>query len=115
MAGIFSSFPAKRNAVLKNEGSHEDVPCKPTSSNPDVGILSCGMGKYCSESADYDLGGVCVDSSMMEELAHRHLEVNEGLTCSFGAVLGYTCTQRLGCILSRPPARVPHVPSRRVC
>ena len=65
-SGFFSSLQAKRNAVLHNEGNSEKdvVPCDPTSSDPDIGILSCGMGKYCSESADYDVGGVCVDSSM---------------------------------------------------
>jgi hypothetical protein len=36
------------------------------------------MGKYCSESADYDLGGLCVDSSMMDESVHRELYVNDG-------------------------------------
>jgi hypothetical protein len=73
-SGFFSSLQAKKNAVLKNKGSEEDAPCDPTSSDPDVGILSCGMGKYCSESTDYDLGGVCVDSSMMEESVHRDLQ-----------------------------------------
>jgi hypothetical protein len=68
--------PDPRNAALKIEGSEEGVPCDPTSLDPDVGILSCGMGKYCSESTDNNLGGFCVDSSMMEESVHRDLQLN---------------------------------------
>eukprot|EP00934_Nitzschia_sp_Nitz4_P004792 Nitzschia sp. Nitz4//scaffold9_size221794//10295//11968//NITZ4_001312-RA/size221794-processed-gene-0.301-mRNA-1//-1//CDS//3329560899//4782//frame0 len=34
-------------------------PCDPTSSDADIGVLSCGMNKYCSESSTSPLGGVC--------------------------------------------------------
>jgi hypothetical protein len=66
-AAFFSHNAKSGQAVLKNEILQENlVECDPTSSNADVGILACGMGKYCVESSDYDLGGVCVDSAEVD-------------------------------------------------
>jgi hypothetical protein len=72
-AAFFSHNANSVQAVLKNEILQEepvDVECDPTINNSNaavVGILSCGMGKYCVESSDYDLGGVCVDSNFDTE------------------------------------------------
>jgi hypothetical protein len=45
--------------ILKNEIVEEEVvKCNPSSS-ADVGVLSCGVGHYCMESDDSELGGFC--------------------------------------------------------
>jgi hypothetical protein len=43
--------------ALKN--TNKKVECDPSSEELDVGVLSCGMGKYCEESTDSLLGGLC--------------------------------------------------------
>jgi hypothetical protein len=45
---------------LKNKSQIK--PCDPESDNLDVGILSCGMSRYCVESDESPLGGRCVPS-----------------------------------------------------
>lgn len=84
------------SAVLKNqptkleksvaEGEGDAVECDPTSSSPDVGILSsCGVGKHCMAVDDNDVGGLCVnddDLIIAEELIveQRELQGYEAIT-----------------------------------
>jgi hypothetical protein len=46
--------------VLRNLLANKQQECDPSSSSPDLGILSCGHNRYCVESSRSDLGGVCV-------------------------------------------------------
>jgi hypothetical protein len=63
------------NQVLRNRASQKtaEVECDPTASDADVGILSCGLGKYCMEVEDSGLGGLCVEAADVE----RDLQVSE--------------------------------------
>ena len=47
----------KTGAILKNENQKQ---CDPKSDDLDVGILSCGGGRYCVESLGSTLGGQCM-------------------------------------------------------
>jgi hypothetical protein len=49
------------NARKLKNNSHIK-PCDPQSNDLDVGILSCGMGRYCVESNESPLGGNCMPS-----------------------------------------------------
>lgn len=53
----------KEVKALKNLVSNlvPAIECDPTFSSVDVGLLSCGTGQYCAESADSLLGGICMD------------------------------------------------------
>jgi hypothetical protein len=59
---------SSRSRVLKNvpvapsavTSSVDLVVCDPSSTDPDVGVLSCGSGKMCKRSQDSVLGGMCV-------------------------------------------------------
>jgi hypothetical protein len=60
---------AENVGPLKNKWNEDGIiECKPLSSPAtvdsaaDIGVLSCGMGKYCMESSVSSLGGVCMDS-----------------------------------------------------
>jgi hypothetical protein len=48
----------------KSNTNKRDVECDPylSEEHADVGILSCGAGKYCMESTDSSMGGLCVDN-----------------------------------------------------
>ena len=58
-------IPTIDNFVLKNKRSSGTYAtkkeCLLTSHDVDVGILSCGEGRYCQESAESKLGGLCSD------------------------------------------------------
>jgi hypothetical protein len=43
-----------------DDHANEQQECDPSSSSPDLGILSCGYSRYCVESRRSALGGVCV-------------------------------------------------------
>ena len=47
--------------LLKNLLHSTAIECNPEklSASPDVGVLVCGIGRYCMESADSKLGGLC--------------------------------------------------------
>lgn len=50
--------------VLENSSTHleyrsSNVLCNPTSTDPDVGILSCGEGRFCQSTASSSIGGLC--------------------------------------------------------
>jgi hypothetical protein len=68
--GFGSGYPVLQNSAAKSTV----VDCDPRSSDPDVGILSCGVGRYCMESQDHDLGGICTDESTAVG-DHRDLQV----------------------------------------
>ncbi|KAG7341946.1 hypothetical protein IV203_007038 [Nitzschia inconspicua] len=64
---------------LKNAGKEEElVECDPQSEDADVGVLSCGVGRYCVESDESKKGGLCVAS---------HNEVDRGLQGGQGILL----------------------------
>lgn len=53
---------AKNGALRNKKVAPQDMmmkECDPKSDNVDVGILSCGPGRYCQSDADSSLGGVC--------------------------------------------------------
>jgi hypothetical protein len=56
---------SREGVLLRNVNVPKNAAkCNPNSSDADIGILSCGIGKYCMEDHAYDLGGVCVDSAV---------------------------------------------------
>ena len=40
--------------------------CDPTSDDPDIGILSCGVGQFCETRQDSCLGGRCLSATAIE-------------------------------------------------
>lgn len=77
----------KRRGALLNLVATEQQElreCDPHSEDPDVGVLSCGEGRYCLESAavypvvDTTLGGICImDPNGQAETMHRQLQMND--------------------------------------
>lgn len=82
----------------------------------DVGVLGCGVGRYCAESSDSHLGGLCADvrSDIVSPDAPRHHDGEEAVTrfqredqrrdlqdgtlieelqfvCEYGSEVGTTC------------------------
>jgi hypothetical protein len=58
---------AKKEAsrgYLKNTPNSEEnfQQCDPEAEDADVGVLSCGVGRYCVESGDSKMGGYCVST-----------------------------------------------------
>jgi hypothetical protein len=52
-----------KNTQNSNSKSPKDFQeCDPESDEPDVGVLSCGAGRYCVESDESKIGGFCVSS-----------------------------------------------------
>lgn len=47
------------NRAAGNKDDAKKKTCNPFSNEPDVGILSCGMGMYCKEDETLFLGGEC--------------------------------------------------------
>jgi hypothetical protein len=58
----------KKTGLLMNMPiAVEDVkPCNPSSKDPDVGILSCGKGKFCEQDENLFLGGKCAPRMVPE-------------------------------------------------
>jgi hypothetical protein len=62
-AASFSPGALKNAPVassLIDSESVDLVVCDPSSTDPDVGVLSCGSGKMCKRSQDSVLGGICM-------------------------------------------------------
>jgi hypothetical protein len=57
-------------------GLHEHE-CNPESGDADVGVLSCGVGRYCVESDESTMGGLCVASTAEEEEEDRVLQAEQ--------------------------------------
>ncbi|KAL3907591.1 MAG: hypothetical protein SGILL_008811, partial [Bacillariaceae sp.] len=68
----------------------------------DVGILSCGPGRYCAESTDSSMGGICTlmkrdeSGSGNEEQSNRFLQdetIIDDLqyACDYAYLIGYDC------------------------
>ena len=51
-----------KNSDNKNKSPEDFQLCDPESDEPDVGVLSCGVGSYCVESDESKIGGFCVSS-----------------------------------------------------
>eukprot|EP00339_Tiarina_fusa_P018568 CAMPEP_0117085048 /NCGR_PEP_ID=MMETSP0472-20121206/59824_1 /TAXON_ID=693140 ORGANISM="Tiarina fusus, Strain LIS" /NCGR_SAMPLE_ID=MMETSP0472 /ASSEMBLY_ACC=CAM_ASM_000603 /LENGTH=403 /DNA_ID=CAMNT_0004814219 /DNA_START=84 /DNA_END=1295 /DNA_ORIENTATION=- len=68
---FFAQFKnvAKAKTALSNQPM-ETTECDPNSEDTDVGILSCGLGRYCMESSGSELGGLCVLESVDRELQY---------------------------------------------
>lgn len=64
------------NGRLRNVSSKwrtNELECDPAAT-ADIGVLLCGVGKYCMESVDSKLGGICVSSEGYEGLNQRSLQ-----------------------------------------
>jgi hypothetical protein len=54
-----------QNAALKNPAAvlaffaTDQGPCDPASTDADVGVLSCGEGRFCKPTPESELGGLC--------------------------------------------------------
>ncbi|KAL3908144.1 MAG: hypothetical protein SGILL_008596, partial [Bacillariaceae sp.] len=67
-----------------------------------VGILSCGPGRYCKESSDSPMGGVCAWSHQGgadDSASHRMLQEDESsiiddlqYACDYAYLIGYDCS-----------------------
>ncbi|KAG7343779.1 hypothetical protein IV203_021787 [Nitzschia inconspicua] len=53
---------------LINSADDSSQECDPLDDKADVGILSCGTGRYCVESDDSSLGGYCVTTEVSRKL-----------------------------------------------
>jgi len=51
-----------QNIAHRQDAKDTYQECDPESDELDVGVLSCGAGRYCVESDDSNLGGFCVSS-----------------------------------------------------
>ena len=69
-SAVRSDDPVLRNSVFRKKE------CNPTSTDPDIGVLSCGQGRYCQESVQHGLGGVCAGKETAE--VHRDLQAGSG-------------------------------------
>jgi len=69
---------AAASKSLKNVHENEvKVECDPKSNSVDVGILSCGANRYCVESDDSALGGICSSVDIGGDHLQRKLQENE--------------------------------------
>ncbi|KAL3921558.1 MAG: hypothetical protein SGILL_002687 [Bacillariaceae sp.] len=60
--------------IIKNLLRNQAMECDPLkASHPDTGLLSCGAGRYCADSDESNLGGLCMDI-IDEESEHRGLQ-----------------------------------------
>jgi hypothetical protein len=87
------------NSVVLEKAPHEE--CNPKASSvpngtADIGILSCGSGRYCVESEESTLGGFCVDDhhSFVSRSLQGNTTVIENMAyaCQNTATNGCTCT-----------------------
>ena len=82
-------------SVLRNKHdiNFEDLSakeCDPTSDDPDIGILSCGVGQFCETRHDTLLGGRCSSTTTIErDLAYSN--PLSGIPCSPTFALQCTC------------------------
>lgn len=53
---------------LMNSGDESLVECDPSTGEADVGLLSCGAGRYCLESDESNLGGYCTSAAVSRQL-----------------------------------------------
>ena len=66
--------PRHRHSLLLNSKptslTNSRIECDPTSDNDDIGLLSCGAGRYCAETSSLNssLGGVCTDQKETKDL-----------------------------------------------
>ena len=74
---VLKSKDARRTGMFKKN-------CDPSSDDPDVGVLSCGLGYECVPHESSILEGQCVQSS-------RELQAVEFCDlCGFGQLVGYS-------------------------
>lgn len=57
--------------LLTNTEQEDVIPCDPTSSDPDTGILSCGDDSFCIKDPSTHIGGACVKISTANSIARR--------------------------------------------
>ena len=85
--------PRHRHSLIHNSkpatSTNRKVECDPTFDAGDFGLLSCGAGRYCSETSSLNssLGGVCADKNEITNLqvesklaSHRRQQVVGKLT-----------------------------------
>lgn len=88
--------------ILKNlETLQRNIECDPSSlkEDGDVGILSCGVGRYCAESSGEEsaMGGLCMD---IPEFGDNRRALQDGdsiitslqYACDYSYLIGYNCT-----------------------
>lgn len=81
----------KRRSLSRTE---KKIECDPSSQELDIGILSCGIGKYCDESTESSLGGLCVDHENEASSSVNRMLQDDALTpyCSGGDLyMSYNC------------------------
>jgi hypothetical protein len=98
-----------KNTKHSSTRGNKKVECDPSLEELDVGILSCGMGQHCKESADSLLGGLCEieASSSFSRILQEDRKIDymslycesERMNCNCNLVNGETQT---GTILCNP-------------
>jgi hypothetical protein len=76
---------------LLNLGDSELQECTPTE-NADVGILSCGIGRYCAESEESSLGGYCASVQMSRKLQTNSTLISDLYDVCYGPDKETSCT-----------------------
>ncbi|KAG7362701.1 hypothetical protein IV203_026061 [Nitzschia inconspicua] len=101
--GLSTSFRRDSifTGILKNlERLQRNVECNPSlKDDADVGVLSCGVGRYCAESADSMMGGFCLTDDKFGG-SRRGLQGNTIISelqyaCDYGYLINYDCTCNL--------------------
>jgi hypothetical protein len=88
---VHVSAGALKNTKHSSSRVNKKAECDPSSEELDVGVLSCGTGKYCEESTDSLLGGFCeVEVSSFSRILDGEEETYSAYYCE-------THAYRLGC------------------
>ena len=83
VVSALSRFQSERSLVnSKDQLQQRRIECDPESFDPDVGILSCGIGQYCMETANSNLGGICSFNTSPVAAQDRTLTTQPILPCS---------------------------------
>ena len=84
-----------RNSIFNQDWDHDDddliKECDPLSDDADIGILSCGEGRYCQANEDFKLGGICSATAVSRDLSIQGVQSSD-FTCT-----GTTSTSQCDC------------------
>jgi hypothetical protein len=77
---------------LSNSGGSDLQECNPSAKGADVGILSCGTGRYCAESEESSIGGYCATVEMSRNLQANSTLISDLYNICYGQDKYSHCT-----------------------
>jgi hypothetical protein len=109
ISGRDATMLSRRNSmfagILHNlQVLQENMECDPSlEGDADIGILSCGAGRYCAESAESPTGGICLTNEANGEFGDRRRGLQRDETiidelqyaCDYAYLIEYECTCNL--------------------